>query len=1028
MRKIFFALFFALLLPLVTLAQDIRIDGVYEQLDAEIVSVEFSEFNRVLTIGVNFQNNTNKFIDDLDYFLEIYRGDALQEEGYLFANLDLVKAEEGRIQGISPQEFVNIPIKYTVPQNFEAGNYLFKLDFHDEEWVNFAQDYTEEPIYISGDGGFISDIYVHVDIGDGELYRAMEGPVLQIDDTFTVMTLYSPRNKEFAERVGTEDLPKARITVFPVGSDEEIISYTTDTYIENYNNLYDSLKVDVQPNKFSKPGSYDVQIDYIEGEDVLTSTEVRWFIDGDFGRVQEIQLVENVLSKGFPISARVPIVYYSPEDSEIELTVKLELFDAESELVSEYVLDKKIKTSDEVDLFDFTSFNAKETMVASFAKATLLKGDDVLNVREIELRGAVGEFRKKDIISPLTASVIIITVIIIAALIFFVFKRRKNSYKPLAILFLAFGVASSLLVSSDISNQPVYAAPGIQNHQPKSMNLGTCPPNNNSDELKPEIVFSTIGTCADCTNDIWTTISFHHVNESNASVQSGTMPNVGGYIALKAYLDCYDDAPNDPADPSICQNALGSEINPTNVTINGVSNNLAFGPFKLPKSVPSPANGNFPKYFYTFSLQISSPVCGEKTYYMNPYNKMAPFTSYPTQSWQWAEYYCTPDICQAQGKGPIPENYGETCKVYSVKTPDLGRTPGYCYAVEGTVGCGNVCETDLDPGEDGIALNSRCWIENSCGSEQTPGLLWCDGYCYPDRPDVRAAINQAKIDYKYRGHGANRNTPTSSYSLTDILSGTEMIPYFAQAVNPTTFPQYFPSEASCPSTPNTPDTTPEPGEEPTESGECSLPPLYKSVCVELFDETGKNIIEQNNSTLPALIPQALIDLYEELFESKISSSNIATANGYNSETNNLNGNDAGEKIYGVLQYDSDTDQCSVDICDQGLNTKCTEAYVNGSFQAFCTQQEIVNIDAIMIGSNCHVHFTANGTNVDSCTITGPTGSDFEAITDENVGNFIRQNLQNPESFTIDCNSGTGITNPDLIDTAECSPASSFLEV
>jgi hypothetical protein len=148
------------------------------------VELKGSSYNveaRTIAFDLGIQNRTESFVDNLNYRIELHSGDKLADKGLIFSTLDFVVSETGKIDALIPQDSTRVTLKYTPPETIPGGKYFFKIFVYSDDNSFYGATYTKEPLFLTGRGGFIGLVrgFLDIEVGDGEVYGALEGPTIE---------------------------------------------------------------------------------------------------------------------------------------------------------------------------------------------------------------------------------------------------------------------------------------------------------------------------------------------------------------------------------------------------------------------------------------------------------------------------------------------------------------------------------------------------------------------------------------------------------------------------------------------------------------------------------------------------------------------------------------------------------------------------------------------------------------------------------------------------------------------------------
>ena len=286
-------------------------DEVYvPEIIVDLGDMKFNENSRVLTASTVVVNTTDTFLDNLQYTLELMKGDELVENGYVFENTEYLYQEMHEFGKLAPHERKNIDMTITVPNNIDTANYFLQIFVNDKNLKFQNNTYTEQPFELSGTGGRLAGlkVYFYAD-RYGEKTFPAAGLSTEPDDEVKLI-LPLEENQSVKELLNVGEQLHAKVQVFRTIKDSGLVKeFETDFDHENISGQ-DSLTVSLLADneELRRGGSFNVHISVLnEAGEELYERNMRWLIEfGQIvGRILSVESGKNVYTKGESIDLTI---------------------------------------------------------------------------------------------------------------------------------------------------------------------------------------------------------------------------------------------------------------------------------------------------------------------------------------------------------------------------------------------------------------------------------------------------------------------------------------------------------------------------------------------------------------------------------------------------------------------------------------------------------------------------------------------------------------------------------------------------
>ena len=264
-------------------------------LSVSVVGAE-SHDNRVL-VSFKLNNQANRFIGEMEYMAQLFKGDSLAEVGYLFAPLEYMYTGVGTVDTLYPGESGEFIADFYVPNNLEAGNYFVRLIVEDEQAGLFGIDYTTVPFEINGEGGFIGGVEAYVNTPSGRA-GLLEGiTTFPGDDVSLIVPLDVPVNEKLSALVNSGKEIYADLNIESISFKGLLVHNGAPEKIKIENN---AIVVPVSDTGERGPGAYDLVLSLVDEDGELITDKIigRWFVGGLSARIDTLEVINNKYSKG----------------------------------------------------------------------------------------------------------------------------------------------------------------------------------------------------------------------------------------------------------------------------------------------------------------------------------------------------------------------------------------------------------------------------------------------------------------------------------------------------------------------------------------------------------------------------------------------------------------------------------------------------------------------------------------------------------------------------------------------------------
>ena len=422
----------------VVLAQENQPAPAKPPLSVEILNVNFDEKTREIKVSASITNNQNTFTGDLQYMLELDKGEALAKEGFLFEPLDFITYGEGKIQSIAPFETIAKEIVYIPNSGIESGKYFFQLIVNNRENTRSGYDYTKEATILSGEGWYVGGL-VYTFLYNNEKYFPLEGPLMKSDERAAI-SITLENNPKLNSKIIAGESYYGSVKIFELTSETPVKEYQkTKLLITKDKEGRNIIKYDLIPWEGIKPSPYTVEMEIFDSNNrkVSETLSVRWWVEGFLARIRDVKTEANYYKAGEKFNLSIPItsLFYSKDQKAI---VDLEIETSSGEIIKEsrtFLLGNNII----VDFSDMTM--AKKGMLKSVS--VVLKDEQtgkVFDARNIILpQDKIYRVDDTNLNIYLYVSILLF-ILIAASIVWYAKKRNKLSLIFLFVFLIAMGI------------------------------------------------------------------------------------------------------------------------------------------------------------------------------------------------------------------------------------------------------------------------------------------------------------------------------------------------------------------------------------------------------------------------------------------------------------------------------------------------------------------------------------------------------------------------------------------------------------
>lgn len=482
-------------------------------LSATLDSVLFSPQNRELRVEYTVKNLTSDFAAGLTTRLNIYQGNHLMDEGYIFKDLTYVDGENGAVKTLDPREEYKGVVIYKVPENFNNGRYYIDLAIQDQNLKFFASGYTKEPVTIQGKGGFI--ITPRITFGDENTDGfPLEGILIEKGAPLHIKVFASTSASFLAAVKPTSVVTITGKVSKLTGTDEqknEVMSFSGLKLerlkdVSGQGPVFSGL---LAPTENITGGPYDIVFELsIDGKKVANSPLIgRWLVDGATARIGNVSTGVNLYNKEKNIDMTVDVFAENSDGYTGQLTASF--IDETGAEIAHIV--KDIDLSEKFQIVDFSDEKIEVASKITEIKVSLVDSTDqsLLDSKKVEVRSDQIFEAEKQIDWKLYTGAAIVIILLIILLIA---TRKNKNVTPIATttmaLLLIVGASIIHLHTVDAKKNnnnnnnnnkpPTQMSPttlGINVYNFPEGNIGKCP------KTAP-IQTATTLSCAHCLNGI----------------------------------------------------------------------------------------------------------------------------------------------------------------------------------------------------------------------------------------------------------------------------------------------------------------------------------------------------------------------------------------------------------------------------------------------------------------------------------------------------------------------------------------------
>ncbi len=493
-------------------------------LNVSISSLTVSTTTSEILLNYSVTNNRSVFADNLEYRLEMYRGDKLADEGNLFGSLEYVFNQTGLVNKIAPNEKIEESLKFIPASSVKAGNYFARFVVFDREYKNVGIDYTKSPIALKGSGSFLGQIEATFKTSKGDDFL-MAGQLIDKAETPAIV-ISLDKNATLKKALDSGLKYTIEAKVFSLESDKPVYEYQPMPLVVSGN----IVKIDLKPWSGIKPFPYQVEvlIKNSKGEVVANKIVARWWVQGFMARIGDVKTQTNFYNKNQKVDLNVETIAFqwtAGQQGVVEA-----VFEKSDGRVASFSQDVMLS---ELSSVDFSEFKMPEkTMIKSLTLNFKDKTNgEIFESKKIEMTQDKVYSQSNKLADILTWSGIILGMIALILLAIYVKNKRKVNL-VLGAIFLILSVVVLVLVSLfDVTK--VFADKGQTvstvwfSVQP-SGSQGTCP---------ATAVIEITGTafCSTCRNGVEYTGEIRMAGRSLASIYQGDLGHIWEYTTFGPY-------------------------------------------------------------------------------------------------------------------------------------------------------------------------------------------------------------------------------------------------------------------------------------------------------------------------------------------------------------------------------------------------------------------------------------------------------------------------------------------------------------
>jgi len=397
-----------------------------------------------LNLNYSIINNRSTFIDNLEYRLEIYRGDKLATEGDLFSPLTYVTNTTGIVSKIAPNEVMTGKVSYILPPSLVSGNYFVRFVVSDREYKNIGLDYTKSPILLTGAGSFLGQIEAKFRTSKGDNFL-MAGQL--IDKTeMPAIVIFLDENPGLKQAMSAGKKFTAEIQVFSLESDQPVHKYESKPILSSTDkDGKKMIKLDLVPWSGIKPFPYQVELIIKDGQGSVVANKIvaRWWVDGFMARIGDIQTQNNFYKKNQKLDLNVNLISFQWQENQ-QAIVDVNFEKPDGRLIN---FSKEVNLAESYNL-DFSDLKMPEkTMIQAVIVTFKDKASgEVYETKRVEMTQDKVYSQSNKLDDILTWSGIILGMIALILLAIYVKNKRKINL-VLGVIFLILSIVVLVLVS-----------------------------------------------------------------------------------------------------------------------------------------------------------------------------------------------------------------------------------------------------------------------------------------------------------------------------------------------------------------------------------------------------------------------------------------------------------------------------------------------------------------------------------------------------------------------------------------------------
>lgn len=252
------------------------------EVELKIKDISFDQASRKLSVQTDIKNNTVNFLDDLEYVVEIRRGESLAEEGYIFSTTEHTYQEVKNLGKLAPNAVQTKILSINVPENIETGNYFVQVFVNDKNLKFQNVDFIEEPILLNGTGGRLSGIKMYFYTTTYGKTAPMVGLSTTPEDKPLILIPLG-ENAGVDAYIKSSKVMKYEMDIYDTLGEKKLIVSSKGDLLRKVVDGQDSLFVEINTAEnevLKKGGPFEIKFSLINDEDeILFTRNLRWLVE-----------------------------------------------------------------------------------------------------------------------------------------------------------------------------------------------------------------------------------------------------------------------------------------------------------------------------------------------------------------------------------------------------------------------------------------------------------------------------------------------------------------------------------------------------------------------------------------------------------------------------------------------------------------------------------------------------------------------------------------------------------------------------